>query len=207
MADPELTSVLALFRRAANVLARLEDAVVFNGLVQDPADPDRFAPPAGVVGLRDIWEITGGEVLRGLLDRVNRLIRVRPPRGSRLVSAVSRAIGDLEADGHFGPFAIVLGQALFTIAQTPDPGSLVLPQDRIIPFLGGGSLLRSTTLPMGRGVVVALGGAPVELVVAKDMCLEFLQLTHEPVFIFRVCEKMVLRIKQPAAIITLGWAP
>ena len=32
MADPELTSVLALFRRAANVIARLEDAVVFRGL-------------------------------------------------------------------------------------------------------------------------------------------------------------------------------
>ena len=36
MADPEMTSVLALFRRAANVLARLEDAVVFRGLVPDP---------------------------------------------------------------------------------------------------------------------------------------------------------------------------
>ena len=29
MADPEMTSVLALFRRAANALARLEDAVIF----------------------------------------------------------------------------------------------------------------------------------------------------------------------------------
>ncbi len=33
MADPEMSSVLALFRRAANVVARLEDAVVFRGLV------------------------------------------------------------------------------------------------------------------------------------------------------------------------------
>src|SRR5262245_47127790 len=32
MADPEMTSVLALFRRAANVLARLEDAVIFRGM-------------------------------------------------------------------------------------------------------------------------------------------------------------------------------
>ena len=40
MADPELTSVLALFRRAANVLARLEDAVVFRGLV-----PPIISPP------------------------------------------------------------------------------------------------------------------------------------------------------------------
>src|SRR4029078_12974335 len=35
MADPEMTSVLSLFRRAANVLARLEDAVVFRGLVRN----------------------------------------------------------------------------------------------------------------------------------------------------------------------------
>ena len=205
MADPELTSVLALFRRAANVLARLEDAVVFRGLVRNPAIAGRFAPPAGVAGLGGIWEITGGEVLRGLFDPANRLIRVGPPRRNRIVSAVSRAIANLEANGHFGPFAIVLDQALFAVAQSPDPNSLVLPQDRIIPFLSGGPLLRSSTLPTGRGVVVALGGAPVELVVAKDMCVEFLQLTHEPEFIFRVCEKIVLRIKQPAAIITLGW--
>ena len=39
MADPEMTSVLALFRRAASVLARLEDAVVFRGLVPDPSIP------------------------------------------------------------------------------------------------------------------------------------------------------------------------
>src|SRR5208282_3886353 len=36
MADPELTSALSLFRRAANVLARLEDAVVFDGLAAGP---------------------------------------------------------------------------------------------------------------------------------------------------------------------------
>ena len=31
MADPNLTSALQMFRRAANVLARLEDAIVFRG--------------------------------------------------------------------------------------------------------------------------------------------------------------------------------
>jgi hypothetical protein len=43
MAAPEMTSVLALFRRAANVLARLEDAVVFRGLTASPAPPPRQA--------------------------------------------------------------------------------------------------------------------------------------------------------------------
>ena len=49
MADPEMTSVLALFRRAANVLARLEDAVAFRGLLPDPAIPNRVSPPPQAV--------------------------------------------------------------------------------------------------------------------------------------------------------------
>ena len=92
------------------------------------------------------------------------------------------------------------------MAQTPDVGSLVMPQDRIIPFLGGGPLVRSSTLDaLGgfSGLVVALGGAPVELVVASDVSLQFLQVTSEPVFIFRVSEKIALRIREPRAIAQL----
>jgi len=101
---------------------------------------------------------------------------------------------------------VVLGQGLFLVAQTPDVGSLVMPQDRIIPFLGGGPLLRSSTLDAldgFSGVVVALGGAPVELVVATDMSLQFIQVTNDPVFIFRVYEKIALRIREPEAIVQL----
>ena len=52
-------------------------------------------------------------------------------------------------------------------------------------------------------MVVALGGAPVELVVASDMSLQFLQVTTEPAFIFRVYEKIALRIREPGAIVQL----
>jgi uncharacterized linocin/CFP29 family protein len=209
MADPEMTSVLALFRRAANVVARLEDAIVFRGLRQLGGG---FAPPGGTIGLPGIWQITGALRAEGLwsLADPRGWIEVSPApvalRGHAIVSAVSDAIGDLERNGHFGPFAAVLGQGLFLVAQTPDVGSLVMPQDRIIPFLGGGPLVRSSTLDeFGgySGVVVALGGAPVELVVATDMNLQFLQVTSEPLFIFRVCEKIALRIREPRAIVQL----
>jgi uncharacterized linocin/CFP29 family protein len=126
--------------------------------------------------------------------------------GEGLVTAVSTAIGQLEDHGHFGPFAVVLGQGLFVIAQTPERASMVLPQDRIIPFLGGGPLLRSSTLDRYdgySGVVVALGGAPVERVVAADMSLQFLQVTEEPIFLFRVRERIALRIKEGDAIVRL----
>jgi uncharacterized linocin/CFP29 family protein len=214
MADPEMTSVLVLFRRAANVLARLEDAVVFRGLVPDPVFPgqNRFAPPinVGPPPPQRVWEITGGQVSRGLrTNLVPPLAQwvIIPPgpaasRDTRLVRGIASAIGRLEARGHFGPFAVVLDQRLFLVAETPSP-ALVLPQDRILPFLGGGPLLRSSTLDDWTGVVVALGGEPVELVVATDVCVQFLQVTAAPLFVFRVCEKMALRIKEPGAIMQL----
>jgi hypothetical protein len=185
MADPEMRSVLALFRRAANVLARLEDAVVFRGLKANPSPPPDVTPNGGVDGLPRIWEIRGGQETAGLWEPppkdkpspdVWQWIPLqpadagKPPTGQQLVAGVSDAIGRLEGHGHFGPFAVVLGQGLFLVAQTPDLHGYVLPQDRITPFLGGGSLLRSTTLDAHSwqsGVVVALGGVPVELVVAK----------------------------------------
>ncbi|HEV3192185.1 MAG TPA: family 1 encapsulin nanocompartment shell protein [Polyangiaceae bacterium] len=196
-ADPDMESVLALFRRAANVLARLEDALVFNG----QPGPDR-GPSVGVQGLPAVWEVRGGERWKGLLDATDQKVDVARNDSESLVKGVSEAIGILEGKGQFGPHAVVLDQHLFLLAQTPQAG-LWLPQDRIIPLLGGGSLLRSSTLPPGKGVVVALGGAPVELVVAKDVSLQFLQVTPDPSFVFRLYEKMVLRIKGPTAIVRL----
>jgi uncharacterized linocin/CFP29 family protein len=195
MADPELTSALAMFKRAANLLARLEDALIFNG------QPNVSKPPAGGPA---IWEVLGGQPSSGLLAAGAPGVVVPADDGEKLVRAVSKAIGDLEGNGQFGPFAVALGQELFLAAQTPNDKSLVLPQDRIIPFLGGsGSLVRSSTLPPDNGVVVALGGAPVELVIATDVSLNFLQVTPDPMFVFRVYEKMVLRIKEPDAIVAL----
>jgi uncharacterized linocin/CFP29 family protein len=210
MADPEMSSVLTLFRRAANVVARLEDAVVFRGLAPDPTNPGEYSPPAGIGRLPAIWQITGAREARGIwtpfpLPGPRITIPGRPPetRGQELVGAISEAIGELEQNGQFGPFAAVLDQQLFLVAQTPDPGSFVLPQDRIIPFLGGGPLLRSTTFDAFTGVVVALGGAPLELVVASDMSVQFLQVSSEPLFMFRVSEKIALRVREPDAIVRL----
>jgi uncharacterized linocin/CFP29 family protein len=209
MADPEMMSVLALFRRAASVLARLEDAVVFRGLIANPNAPPPVLPPAAAVGgLPLIWEISGGQVSPGLVNVPGAPPPIPvplavPPAPEPLVAAISAAILQLEGAGHFGPFAVVLDHGYFVRVQTPGAGGLVLPQDQIIPFLGGGPLLRSSTLPANSGVVVALGGAPIELIIAADVSLQFVEVTNEPAFLFRVREKMALRIKE-AAIVTLA---
>jgi uncharacterized linocin/CFP29 family protein len=251
LADPELTSVMALFRRAANVLARLEDTVVFNGIPM-LSDPPKICPATAQMNLLPpIWEILGRRtndntrIMPGLLpDSPVPCPGYDPPRsiqapnlddpspyrhwedlprpklkpkgsaayyaelGNSLVGIISRAIGNLEANGHYGPFALVLGQSLFEALQTPNATSLVLPQDRVIPFLGaGGTLLRSTTLPAEKGLMIALGGHPVDLVIAKDISVDFLQVTPDPSYVFRLHEKLVLRIMTPGAICGLRVTP
>ncbi|MGH3478296.1 MAG: encapsulin, partial [Nocardioidaceae bacterium] len=116
-----------------------------------------------------------------------------------LVRAVVASIEDLEGRGHYGPFACVLGHTLYEAANTPSEGSLVIPSDRIVPFLDGGALRRSSVVPDEQGVVVALAGSPIDLVVACDVHVSFVQLTLEPRYVLRVSERFVLRMKQPDA--------
>jgi uncharacterized linocin/CFP29 family protein len=214
MADPEMQSVLALFRRAANVLARLEDIVVFRGLQGVPPNVSPITPPHSA--LPTVYEIHGGQAMPGLWGWNSAhqwpwpapfseplQFALQSTSGEDLVGGVSRSIGQLESQGHFGPFAVVLDQQLFGVAQNPSGDGYVLPQDRINPFLGGGPLLRSSTLDDYTGVVVALGGSPIELIVAKDMSLQFLQVTEWPIYLFRVRERIVLRIKEHDAIVGL----
>jgi uncharacterized linocin/CFP29 family protein len=211
VADPELSSALIAFRRAANVLARLEDEIIFNGQEAEGRGPNRAGRGRGLPN-DDLWEVRGGQATDGLLPAATRPARpvAREPEplqqdalaylGNALVSTISQAIGRLEADYQLGPFACVLDQTYFAAVQTANEDSLVLPQDRILPFLGGGALVRSSTLRDQTGLVIALGGAPIDLVVGTDISVGFLQVTEDPYYVFRVYEKVVLRIKQPQAI-------
>lgn len=198
-ADPDLASALAMFCRAADVIARVEDALVFNGLPEAGGVPSHAGQP---VVLPPIYTIHGGTPNGGLLAAGLEVdVTTEGERGNAIVRGVVDAVQQLEAQGHYGPFACVLGNALFLDANTPSR-SLVLPSDRITPFLNG-PLLRSSTVPAAEGVVVALAGEPIDLVVATDMTVKYLQLSVEPRYIFRVYERIALRVKQPGAVCRL----
>ena len=198
MKDPELTSVLALFRRAANLLARLEDAIIFNG------QPAANQVPAG--GPPNIWEVRGGQPSRGLFAPQPGQTIPAQPTGQSLVTGVSESIGRLEANGHFGPFSVVLDQGSFLAAQTPDPGlaRLAAGPHRSVP--GRRFTAPLVQLPRDSGVVVALGGCANRTCRRHGRVAQLLTGHHRPVFVFRVYEKMALRIKEPEAIIALGRA-
>jgi len=196
LADPELGSVLSAFRQAGNIIARVEDALVFNGQPSPNHLPPGVPPNLGA-------ELSGGEQSDGL---VGLGVNATPPiaNGDDLVAAVTDAVSKLESKGHFGPFAVALGQDFFGYAQLPNPAHpQVTPQEQIVPLLGGGSLVRCSAIPHNRGVVVALGGEPIELVIATDVSAQFLLLNDQPIYVFRVYEKLVLRIKSNDAVVTL----
>jgi uncharacterized linocin/CFP29 family protein len=205
VADPELNSALFAFRRAANRVARREDETVFNG--DGGSDDESGALPQETTGPATKGS-QGSAREPGLVDSAMIRVRVAQPRGpggrgGELVVSVSKAIARLERRYQLGPFAVVLGHAYFEDVQRPTD-SMVLPQDRILPFLGGGALVRTSVLESEQGLVIALGGAPIDLVVGTDISVSFLQVTPDAWFVFRVYEKIVLRIKQPQAIALLS---
>jgi hypothetical protein len=216
-ADSELAAALVMFRRSANYIARIEDALIFNGR---PGPNAR--PLVGTVGIPNVIQVTGDGVVGGIFPFGGRrgrrsLVNVRAAAGAtlgdRVVTSVIRAINQLDSRGQLGPFSCVLSPRLFEAVCTPN-ANLVLPRDRILPFLEG-PLLRSSAVfqgPAGAqgpfrawGAVVAGSANPLEVVVGSDIHVRYLQMTEQPRLIFRVSERIALRIKEPRAIVLLRW--
>ncbi|MGA7120140.1 MAG: family 1 encapsulin nanocompartment shell protein [Polyangiaceae bacterium] len=202
MADPNLIAALGMFRRAANHIARIEDALVFYGRLQRDSPP-----PLGLGTMPEVFQVTGNGQVDGLFPLRGGLRwpwqKLKNPRnGAAIVNDIIKVIGKLEASGQLGPFACVLDQQLFSRICDPNPNSMVLPRDRLLPFLQG-PLLRSSVISKNYGVVVALSGTPVEIVVASDIDVTYLQATLEPRYVFRISERVALRVRERRAIVRL----
>jgi uncharacterized linocin/CFP29 family protein len=207
MAQEKLEDAILVFRRAANLLARAEDAIVFNGLpLTDgnvPGDilTQRKAPLQCQVG--------PGEHDRGLYAEgqvLGKALNGTPANGGDLVTAMVTAVSLLEENGHNGPFACIMGMKAFVVAHTPQANSLVLPSDRIEPILGM-ALLRSGALDDLQVIVVALAGDPVDLVVGTAPVAQFLQVNNEAQYVFRVYERFALRIREDNSVCSFTLGP
>jgi uncharacterized linocin/CFP29 family protein len=186
VAEEALSNALLAFRRAANVLAQEQDRIVFDGFGRGFAGDDsrmvvnKIPPQQGLADL----------AARQQFNPVDE----NAARGPAIVSAVVRAIHELEDDSHPAPFAVVLGNALFEDVYEPAV-SLALPAERITPLLKGGPLLRSGNIQEGTGIVVSLAGNAVDIVVGTPPTVQFLQRQIDAKFAFRVYERFVLRIR------------
>jgi uncharacterized linocin/CFP29 family protein len=222
VADESLSSALLAFQRAANVLAQVEDDIVFNGYEDGRENAKRAVSgvpdlqnskvvatgPASLTGL--VNEGTGEQIVQSAAQMqtappkkesdIERLKRI----GQNLVAQVADAMVSLESDYHPGPFACILGSDLFTAAHTPTEG-LVLPADRIRDILSG-RLLRSGRMGKEHGVVVSLATSSIDIVVATPPKVQLLNINEDAKYVFRVYEKFILRIKDPKAVRGIGVA-
>jgi uncharacterized linocin/CFP29 family protein len=123
--------------------------------------------------------------------------------GRNVFNAIIGATLKLEENGHFKPYACVLGHNLFRAVNAPVPNSMVLPRDGIMPFLEGGPLLRASSLRRSQGLVVSMLGEPAEIVVPSDISVRYLQATLDGEHVFRVSQRFALRVKEPSAIALL----
>jgi len=203
-AEPSLQAALTMFRRAANYVARIEDALIFNGR----PGPDQ--PPVGIGGIPNVYTVSGEGIVDGLMPfnpRARGRVFIQLPvrggaAGDLVVAAVIRAINTLDQAGQLGPYACAFAPDLFEAICTPN-ANLVMPRDRILPFLQG-PLVRASALADGFGVVIALSANPIELVVGSDIGVRFLQTNEQPRLVFQVYERVALRIKEIAAIAILN---
>jgi uncharacterized linocin/CFP29 family protein len=203
LADPELAAATIMFTRAAKIIARVEDSLIFNG-------KEGNNQIGGTTDLQNVFEVGGADNYRGLVDYGHRQaggpvqINYANPNeaGPTVFRAVVEAIGRLERRGHYKSYACALANDIFTAINSPIPNSMVLPADSI-PSLLHGPLLRSSSLQDGQGLVISLQGNPVEIVVASDISVRHLQGTLDGLHAFRVSERLVLRVKEPTAIVLI----
>jgi uncharacterized linocin/CFP29 family protein len=223
--DESLSSASLAFRRAANKLAKAEDYIILSGYSRSgplvsPGAPRPFLLNLPNVAPSDLNSLvlSGSDHAIGLAEegtvyngvgapgdrRGFRIVApIAAPRGPNLVTTIAQAIALLEASSHPGPFTCVLGNQTFVDAHTPMTGSLVLPADRILPMLGG-PLLRSSSIESDVGIVVSLAGDAIDIVVATPPTAQFLQISGDAKYLFRVYERFVLRIKDSSTPLNPG---
>jgi uncharacterized linocin/CFP29 family protein len=112
--------------------------------------------------------------------------------------AVVQARKELVADDFYGPYAVVLSPDLYARTQRMARGMGRL-EAKLITDLAEGGLFQSPLLEPDQGLVVSLGGHNFDLAVAQDLTVGYMgneDLDH----LFRVLERLVLRIKRPESI-------
>jgi uncharacterized linocin/CFP29 family protein len=231
------STAVTLATKAANILAQAEDLIIFQGqnaitgatpftsqLVltlngNEPADTGLLnfpiggnAPGAGPLTPQapppPVPLITVVQVAP-LDPKVPGVIY-----GPNTFEAVSQAYSDLQALGHYGPYALVLETTPYADTFAPLPATLTLTADRIKPlvtagFFGTGTLPPNPAIPPVAlaapyfGVLLSLGGNTMDLVTGLEPIVSFVQVNVGGNYQFRLLQRFALRVKDTTGIVIL----
>jgi uncharacterized linocin/CFP29 family protein len=232
------STAVTLATKAANVLAQAEDLIIFQG--------QNAITGAGPFTSQQVQTLGGNQPLdTGLLNFPIGSKLPPPPGAGPLTPAitilpvgplapavpgviygpntfevVAQAYSQLQAVGHYGPYALVLETIPYADTFAPLPATLTLTADRIKPlmtagFFGTGTLppnalpappppaVTPPLVPPYFGVMVSLGGNTMDLVSGHEPIAAFQQEDTTGNYRFRVLQRFALRVKDPTAIVIL----
>jgi len=193
--EAELATAVTLASRASNLIAQAEDLLVFQG---------ESAHDAGVFNTVR----RRGSSAEGLVAAAPSAVQVAAKNGDvgeRIVQAVTRACADLQGRGQYGPYALVLRTEQYADASSPLENTLVMPADRLRPLVAQG-FFATGAMPEATGLVVSVGGGPIDLAVGVEPTVSFLQLDGNGHYLFRVFERFALRLKDERSLVRLEFA-
>ncbi len=135
--ETELKTARTLAIRAANFVAKAQDAAIFQG------DTALATDPLFTSGRVDFRSGPAGDGLMGAVDPdrviVVESLGVSEPRfGERTFAAVAQGYAQLQNLGHYGPYALILESLPYGDTFSTLPSTLILPADRIQSLVTSG---------------------------------------------------------------------
>jgi len=196
--EASLLTATSLATRAANLVAQAEDALIFQGDAGNASAVFTFVSQRQRAGA-------------GLVASAPAEIVVEPTTaggnqyGENTFAAVAQAYALLQSKGHYGPYALALHDAVYADTFAPLPSTLVSPADRIKPLVVQG-YVGSGALPPSTGILISVGGNTIDLALATDAAVDFMNVDGAGLSHFRVWERFALRVKDRTALIRLRFS-
>jgi uncharacterized linocin/CFP29 family protein len=228
--EEHLMTAVTLAINAVNKLSRAEDLLIFQGNlgIADDLFQSQTVSLRGAKCNPETKQIESRFPILGLLPAApdDQIIPVEPTEvtdppsqnryGENTFGAVARGYSILQRT-HYGRDALVLPTNPFADTWAPLKTTLIMPADRIKGLVGD-RFYGTSTLPNDFGVIhdrpinpqgllVALDGNTMDLVMGMDATTAFMQVDGEGLYRFRVYERFTLRLKDPKAVVRLEFQP
>lgn len=225
--EEQLMTAVTLAINAVNKLSRAEDLLLFQGSIgiEDDLFQSQTVNLRGASRDSKTGKISSRFHIVGLLPSApsGQVIPVEPTEvnstdpgqnryGENTFGAVARGYSVLQRT-HYGRDALVLPTNPFADTWAPLKTTLIMPADRIKGLVGdrfyGTSTLpndfnySNRLFPVPQGLLVALDGNTMDLVMGMDATTAFMQVDGEGLYRFRVFERFALRLKDPKAVVRL----
>jgi uncharacterized linocin/CFP29 family protein len=228
--EEHLMTAVTLAINAVNKLSRAEDLLLFQGNegIEDELFQSQTVNLRGA-SKDPKGNIASRFTIVGLLPSAppNQIIPVEPTEvnstdpgqnryGENTFGAVAKGYSVLQRT-HYGRDALVLPTNPFADTWAPLKTTLIMPADRIKGLVGD-RFYGTSTLPndfindsnkssqspvVPQGLLVALDGNTMDLVMGMDATTAFMQIDGEGLYRFRVFERFALRLKDPNAVVRL----